>query len=153
MNRKFIKAILTLSFLLSIFTIAYSQQNNTGNGYQEDIIKKQMKERLPSIIELKNKGIIGESSGYLAIRETRNIDNTENANTDNIDKDNNDVENLVKAENDDRREVYKAIAIGNDVPLEFVAEKRGELIADQAQIGDHIKIKGVWIKKENPAAN
>ena len=57
-------------------------------------IKEQMKARLPTIVDLKDRGIVGENNkGYLEFRS-----------------DTKEQEDVVAAENRDRRQVYSAIA-------------------------------------------
>ena len=57
-------------------------------------IKEQMKARLPTIVDLKERGIVGENNkGYLEFRS-----------------DTREQEDVLAAENRDRRQVYSAIA-------------------------------------------
>ena len=122
MNRNLTKIVFTLSFFFSIFTIAYS--------HQEDI-RDRMKQRLPSIITLKDKGIIGEdSNGYLAFVGTSR-----------------EGQNIVNAENADRKTVYQMIAKKTGSTIEVVAEKRAKKLAQNAPSGHYIKVNGTWIKK------
>lgn len=110
-----------LSIILLSSTAAFSQD-----------IKERMKERLPVIVELKGKGIIGENNlGYLefigAAREKQDV---------------------VRAENRDRELVYKAIAGKQDTTAEKVGKRRAQQIAEKADPGDWLKNeKGEWYRK------
>lgn len=103
----------------------------TLSGAQD--LKTQMKERLPVIRELKLKGIIGENNkGYLEfIGKTR------------------EKENVINAENEDRKEVYAVIAQKQNVSLEMVGQRRALQIAENAVPGDWLqRSDGQWYKKK-----
>ena len=91
-----------------------------------------MKDRLPVIIDLKNKGIIGENNlGYLefvgADREKQGV---------------------VLEENKDREAVYKAIAKNQNTTVEKVGKRRAQQIAEKANPGEWLKNeKGEWYQK------
>jgi uncharacterized protein YdbL (DUF1318 family) len=95
-------------------------------------IKERMKERLPVIVELKNNGIIGENSeGYLEFIGSK--------------KEN---ENIIDAENNDRKLIYEAIAERENTTAEKVGKRRAQQIAEKADPGEWLKNeKGKWYKK------
>ncbi|MCF6156989.1 MAG: DUF1318 domain-containing protein [wastewater metagenome] len=100
-------------------------------GYAEDI-KARMKERLPAIKELKAKGIVGENNkGYLEfIGDVK------------------EGEDIVNDENNDRKEVYKAIAAQQGIPADIVSKRRAMQIADKAAPGEWLQNEnGEWYKK------
>lgn len=96
-------------------------------------IKNRMKNRLPSIVALKQQGVIGETNrGYLAfVGKAR-----ENA-------------AVVQAENKDRRTVYSAIAKQQGVSTEVVEKRRAIQIAERAGRGQWLQDKkGQWYQKK-----
>lgn len=109
----------SLTIILSIILLS------STTAFAQDI-KERMKKRLPVIVELKDKGIIGENSlGYLeftgAAREKQDV---------------------VRAENRDRKAVYKAIAAKQNTTVEMVGKRRAQQIVKKADPGD-------WLKNEN----
>jgi hypothetical protein len=99
---------------------------------QEDI-KERMRGRLPEIVDLKAQGLIGETSdGFLAfVGEQR------------------PREDLVQAENLDRRLVYAAIAKQQGVTPEFVGKRRAQQISEQEKPGFWLQDKsGNWYQKQ-----
>lgn len=89
-------------------------------------VKSQMGKRLPIIIELKSKGIIGENNmGYLQFIGGRR-----------------EKENIVQAENQDRKKVYESIAQKEGVSMEQVGRRRAQKIAGKAR-------KGEWLQDQN----
>jgi uncharacterized protein len=95
-------------------------------------IKDRMRERLPEIIELKARGIIGETSGgFLAFVGSERV-----------------REDLVEAENRDRRQVYAAIARQQSITPEYVGQRRARQIAEQAGPGAWLQDQdGNWYRK------
>jgi uncharacterized protein len=95
-------------------------------------IRERMAERLPAIMALKEKGLVGEDSlGFLrfvgAAREK---------------------EELVRAENDDRLQVYQAIARQQNTTADLVGRRRAQQIADIAQPGHWLQgADGAWRQK------
>ena len=98
-----------------------------------DDIKTRMKNRLPAILELKAKGIVGENnSGYLEF----------------VGKQKGSPE-VVAAENDDRRAVYTAIAKQEGTTVELVGKRRALQIAQKADSGDWLQdASGNWYQKK-----
>jgi uncharacterized protein YdbL (DUF1318 family) len=98
-----------------------------------DDIKARMKQRLPVIVELKTKGIVGENNaGYLEFIGAK--------------KENADV---VAAENKDRQTVYAAIAKQQGTTAELVGKRRALQIAQKANKGEWVQDRsGKWIQKK-----
>ena len=95
-------------------------------------IKARMQARLPEIVALKAEGIIGEDNrGFLAfIGSARK------------------KADIVAAENEDRRQVYAAIARQQGTTAEVVGRLRARQIAQNASPGEWLQNeKGEWIKK------
>jgi uncharacterized protein YdbL (DUF1318 family) len=93
---------------------------------QASNIKERMAARLPTIVELKKEGIIGENNkGYLAYVADKRV-----------------KQDIVAAENEDRRAVYSAIARQQGTTAEVVGVLRAKQIAEKAQPGE-------WIQNEN----
>lgn len=97
-----------------------------------DGIKSRMKERLPVIENLKSKGIIGENNrGYLSFVGNKR-----------------EQEAVVKAENQDRKTVYKALAKRAKVPAVEMEKLRAKNIAAKADPGDWLQdAAGNWYQK------
>jgi uncharacterized protein YdbL (DUF1318 family) len=122
MNRITARLIL---FILPILLICSSNLFAQG-------IKDRFKERLPVIVELKTAGIVGENNlGYLEFRGAV--------------KKNEDV---VNAENEDRKKIYEAIAKKENTTAELVGKLRAKKIAEKAEPGDWLQDeKGKWYKE------
>jgi uncharacterized protein len=103
-----------------------------GVAAAEDI-KEQMKARLPTIVDLKERGIAGENNqGYLEFRT-----NTK------------EREDVVAAENRDRRQVYGAIAAEQGTTEQLVGQRRAAQIAQKAAPGQWIQDpSGSWHQKQ-----
>jgi uncharacterized protein YdbL (DUF1318 family) len=97
-----------------------------------DDIKTRMKNRLPVILELKSKGIVGENnSGYLEFVGKQKIS-----------------PDVVAAENEDRRAVYAAIAKQEGTTVELVGKRRALQISQKADSGDWLQdASGKWYQK------
>ena len=95
-------------------------------------VKERMKERLPVIVELKAKGIIGETfQGYLAFLS----DNQQN-------------QDVIDGENTDRKKIYSYIANKEGATLELVGQRRAKQIAENAKPGEFLqKEDGSWYQK------
>lgn len=97
-------------------------------------IKQNMIKRLPSITELKTKGLIGEDNlGYLAaVSGQLSAADQE----------------IINAENADRKTVYEAIARQTGANAELVGKQRAKQIAQQAAAGEFVMDEqGKWSKK------
>ena len=95
-------------------------------------IKERMAERLPEIVALKDKGVIGEDNlGYLQFVGTVK-----------------EKEELVRAENDDRLQVYQAIASQQGTTADLVGRRRAQQIMDITLTGHWLQdANGRWYKK------
>ncbi len=95
-------------------------------------IKERMKQRLPVIVELKAKGIVGENnSGYLAFVTGQRSQ-----------------EAVVSNENRDRKAIYSHIAKQQKTSLNVVEKRRAITLANRAIPGEFIqKTDGAWVKK------
>lgn len=121
-NRIFVVWILTFTFILfAISSVSFAQD-----------IKARFKERLPKIIELKSQGIIGENNqGYLEF-----VGNTRQ------------MQDLVDAENRDRRSVYEGIARQQGTTVQTVGQRRALQLRDLAKPGDWVQNDaGRWYRK------
>ena len=123
MKRKKIVATLSVLILGLLVTEVYSSSKE---------IKQRMIARLPTIKALKNKGIVGENNmGYLQFVGNK--------------KEN---ENVVNAENQDRKSVYEAIAQQQGTTVEVVGKHRAVQIANKAQAGEWLQdANGKWYQK------
>ena len=95
-------------------------------------IKERFTERLPVIVELKKGGIIGENNlGYLEFTGSERK-----------------KEDIVNAENSDRKKVYDAIAKNENTTVDLVGKRRAQQIAEKAEAGDWLKDEnGKWYRK------
>ncbi len=123
MKRKTI--IMMLPFLILGILIANAYSSSKA-------IKQRMIERLPVINSLKDKGIIGENNkGYLEFVGKKK-----------------EKADVIKAENKDRKLVYKAIAKQQGTTDTVVGKHRAVQIANKAQPGEWLQdAKGKWYKK------
>ena len=125
MHRK--NMLMTIVFGIALFGILAT---TAWGGAQE--IKDRMAERLPVIMELKQKGIVGENNQGLlefvgAAREQADV---------------------VDAENKDRQTVYKAIAQKTGTTPEVVGQRRAIQIAENARAGEWLQdASGQWKQK------
>lgn len=103
-----------------------------GTSFSASSIKARMKSRLPVIIELKEKGLIGENNrGLLEFVG----DKQEKA-------------AVVAAENEDRKKVYEAIAKQQGTTAELVGKRRALQIIQKAGPGEWVQDEsGKWIQK------
>ncbi len=125
------KTRVCLFFFISLFVGGFSLQSLS---FAEDMnaVKSRMEKRLPVIAELKARGIIGEDKmGYL-----QSIGG------------NREKEDIVQAENQDRRTVYGSIAQKEDVSVEQVGQRRALQIAAKAKKGEWLQGQdGKWYQK------
>jgi uncharacterized protein YdbL (DUF1318 family) len=96
-------------------------------------IKARMKNRLPVIKELKAQGIVGEDNkGYLMFVGQKKA-----------------KEDVVAAENKDRKTVYTAIAKKQGTTAELVGKRRALQIAKKASPGEWLQdASGKWYQKK-----
>ncbi len=95
-------------------------------------IKARMRARLPVLVDLKAKGIIGENNqGFLTVLKKAG-----------------DKKSVVDAENKDRRKIYNAIAKKLGTTPALVGQRRAMQIAKKADPGTMIQnAAGKWGKK------
>jgi len=95
-------------------------------------IKQRMIDRLPVIKALKDKGIVGENNqGYLEFIGKKK-----------------EKEDVIAAENSDRKQVYEAIAKQQSTTVEVVGKHRAVQIAEKAQAGEWLQdANGKWYQK------
>ena len=108
--------------------------NTKGNCFAgADDIKARMQERLPTVVQLKSEGIVGENNmGFLefvpgAARK---------------------MQDIVGDENKDRQMVYEAIGRQQNTTAELVGKRRAIQIAERAVPGEWLQDgSGKWYKK------
>ncbi|NOY23493.1 MAG: YdbL family protein [Acidobacteria bacterium] len=95
-------------------------------------IKERMRQRLPAIMGMKDQGLIGENNrGYLEYRSS-----------------NRPNQQVVNAENTDRRQVYQMIAQKTGSSPEIVGKQRAAQIAKRAPKGHWLQAPdGRWYRK------
>lgn len=95
-------------------------------------IKERMKQRLPQIVDLKNKGIVGETNtGYLGFVTAKK-----------------EKQDVVASENQDRKTIYTQIAKKENVSIQFVAKKRAVFLFSNSTQGHYYQNEaGAWVKK------
>jgi len=120
--------IIMISLLLSVILITGA---SAFAGSEK--IKARMKERLPVIKALKAEGVIGENNkGYLEFIGGNKA-----------------KEDVVNAENSDRKKVYSAIAEQQGTAVDLVGERRAKQIAKIAKPGQWIQDQsGKWHQKK-----
>ena len=123
MKRKAIFAILPVFVLGILITNVYPASKE---------IKQRMIARLPAIKALKGQGIVGENNrGYLQFVGQKK-----------------EKEEVVTAENKDRKLVYKAIAKQQGTTAEVVGKHRAVQISNKAQPGEWLQdANGKWYQK------
>lgn len=123
MKRKAIFAILPVFVLGILITNVYPAAKE---------IKQRMIARLPAIKALKGQGIVGENNrGYLQFVGQKK-----------------EKEEVVTAENKDRKLVYKAIAKQQGTTAAVVGKHRAVQIANKAQPGEWLQdANGKWYQK------
>lgn len=95
-------------------------------------LKERMQSRLPTIVDLKARGIVGEdNNGFLAFIKGQN-----------------EKKDVVAAENKDRQTVYAAIAKKQGTTVELVGQRRALQLAEKAKPGEWLqKPDGKWYQK------
>ncbi|MDL2330023.1 YdbL family protein [Desulfosarcina sp. OttesenSCG-928-A07] len=95
-------------------------------------IQERMQGRLPVIIKLKADGIVGETSqGFLAFVGSEKREAS-----------------VVDAENNDRRQVYEAIAKKENTTSEQVGQRRALQVSQRAKPGEWLQDpSGKWYRK------
>ena len=114
---------------VSLFIISFLIIN--ASAFAESI-KARMKARLPAILELKEKGVVGEDkNGFLQFVGQKKA-----------------KEDLIAAENADRKKVYAHIAKQQGTTAQLVGERRALQIAKKAKPGTWLQDQsGKWYQK------
>jgi uncharacterized protein len=96
-------------------------------------IKARMQQRLPTIVQLKSDGIVGENNqGYLEF----------------VPGAAQKMDNIVAEENSDRKMVYEAIAKQQNTSADLVGRRRAIQIGQRAAAGEWLQNdSGKWFKK------
>jgi len=126
------KKYAVLYTIFAIFSLLFF--TNEGRCFAgADDIKARMQDRLPTIVQMKSEGIIGENNkGYLEFVPGAAQKN----------------ESTISAENNDRKAVYSAIAGQQKTTPELVGERRAIQIAEKAAPGEWLQDQsGKWYKK------
>ena len=119
--------IFTTTVSLIIMSFLFINASAFGEG-----IKARMKARMPAILELKDKGIVGEDkNGFLQFVGQKK-----------------EKEDLIAAENVDRKKVYSHIAKQQGTTAQLVGERRALQIAKKAKPGTWLQDQsGKWYQK------
>ena len=117
----------TITISLVIVSFLFSSASAFGES-----VKARMKARLPIIVELKDKGVVGENKkGYLQFVGQKK-----------------EKEEVIAAENTDRKKVYTHIAKKQGTTLQLVGERRALQIAKKAKPGTWLQDQsGKWYQK------
>ena len=123
MKNKIFTTTITL-IIISFFFI-------NASAFAESI-KARMKARLPAILELKEKGVVGEDkNGFLQFVGDKK-----------------EQEDLIAVENADRKKVYAHIAKQQGTTVQLVGERRALQIAKKAKPGTWLQDQsGKWYQK------
>jgi uncharacterized protein YdbL (DUF1318 family) len=118
---------MTKIFVLLIVCLIVSSQFAFAAG-----IKERMKQRLPAIADLKANGIVGENNkGYLGFVTGKKVQ-----------------EDVVAAENKDRKAVYGYFAKQQNTTIDVVEKIQAKRKADKTKSGQFFQNDaGAWIKK------
>lgn len=113
--------------ILIVLCLAVSIQMASAAG-----IKERMKARVPVIAELKAKGIVGENNrGYLAFVGSARAS-----------------EDVIAAENKDRKAIYSHFAKKEKTTLDVVEKVQAERKAQKTKPGQYYQSPdGSWVKK------
>lgn len=119
------KPVFFLFLLSTILSAVYAYAQSAD-------IKAQMIARLPVIDSLKAQGVIGETNdGYLGFVSASRMN-----------------EDVISAENQDRKKVYEAIAKQQGTSVDVVGRRRAQQIAERAVPGTMLQDGGGnWYKK------
>ncbi|MCG6892080.1 MAG: YdbL family protein [Desulfobacteraceae bacterium] len=123
-----IKEIPTLPLLILLSLLLSAGSAVAG----VEAIQQRMMQRLPVIDQLKAQGIVGENNqGYLEFVGNQRVQ-----------------PEVVEAENQDRRQVYSAIAKKQGTTSEVVGRHRAAQIANRSKSGVYLQdANGKWYRK------
>ncbi|MCG8553162.1 MAG: YdbL family protein [Desulfobacterales bacterium] len=95
-------------------------------------IKQRMTQRLPQIVALKNRGIVGETNtGYLGFVTAKK-----------------EEQDVVAAENKDRKAIYNHIAKQQNVSIQLVEKRRAAALFSSGTKGYYYQNQaGEWVRK------
>ncbi len=95
-------------------------------------VKERMAARLPAITALKEQGLLGENNkGYLSYL-----------------KGSKPQQDMVKAENADRKKVYAAISKKQGVSINLVGKRRAKMLFERGKTGHWFQQQdGNWVQK------
>ena len=126
-----VKKITVLSFFLILLT-PFFLNLSPARATSVKEVKARMIARIPTINSLKNKGIIGENNqGFLEYRGSGKPQ-----------------KELIDAENNDRKLVYRVIGKKQNAPAALVGQRRAKQIAEKGKAGQWFqKPDGSWYKK------
>ena len=132
------KKLLTVLVLIFFSLIIFSQEPNVSEENSKEAIKARMKSRYSAMKKLKVTGIIGENqSGFVEIVDQKKT----------VEE---DVIAIVKAENNDRNQLYSLIAANTEASAEEVAANNAVRIFKKAGDNEYFEDKkGTWSKKKN----
>jgi uncharacterized protein len=118
--------IFSLYILIIIFLVVSAHPALAGD------IKKRMELRVPIIKSLKIQGVIGENNrGYLSFVSNKKVQ-----------------EDVIAAENIDRKKIYAYLAKQQKITIEIVEQIQAQRKAKKADPGEFFqKPDGEWIKK------
>ncbi len=126
------KGIIIFSTVLTLFAVLFFNAEGSCFAGANDI-KARMQERLPTILQLKADGVLGENNmGYLEF-----IPGAPQKEA-----------GIISAENNDRETVYNAIAKQQGTTSKLVGERRAIQIYQNASSGEWLQdTSGKWYKK------
>jgi uncharacterized protein len=120
-NRRTFIAFITMLLIAPLSLLAATK---------EEIAQRQ-RERASEIAQLKQQGVIGETDeGYVDFVEGKSSGG-----------------DVVKAENNDRRELYALIARDTKASVEEVAKHAAQKYFQRAKKGEYLRYSGEWRKK------
>lgn len=128
--------LLAAAVLLLGFSLGAAPRSQQATGVHDGpaaaegaskTVAERMIARLDAVNDLKRKGLVGENNtGFLEERRTLT----------------GEQEDILKAENRDRRQVYKSIADQTDTSMEVVGRQRARQIAERS-------VAGIWVQNES----
>ncbi len=119
------KSMFSVGFIMLCFVVTVSLSWADG-------IKLRMKQRLPSIVQMKQQGVIGENErGYLEYLSGNKLN-----------------KEIIDAEKSDRQKVYGMIAKQQGVTIDKVERLRAHQIVKKTVKGEFLKKEGgSWYRK------
>jgi len=153
MNKNFIKLVLALFFLFSIFTITYSQSKKKYPKAEKAALATRMAERKNTIRILKSIGKIGEENGLLAFVSKSSagptvIEPTTESNTP-LSLSDEEVNAVIEEENGDRTQLYNITSGETNCTPEDAAVTANAMYFKDAAPTDLFKTSdGRWLPKQ-----